>query len=169
MRRSRRSRGGSGASAGNSSAPTRNPALVSVQSRPMGKFRFKFEVDGITMAHFQSVTGLGHEIEVLEQQEGGVNEYMHKLPGQGRYSNLVLKVGWVSTQLVEDWHMGFARNPKGVQRKTGALVLLDDAGQEAKRWDFKGAWPVKWEGPAPDTSQSAIAVESIEIAYEQLT
>lgn len=144
----------------------RNAAKV--QSRPMGKFRFKVEVDGITMAHFQSVSGLNHEIEVLEQQEGGVNEFMHKLPGQGRYPNLVLKLGWISGQMIEDWHMAFTKRP-GSGRKNGSIVLLDDAGNEAARWNFHRAWPVKWEGPSPDTSQSAIAVESIEIAYERLT
>ncbi|MBU0553584.1 phage tail protein [Myxococcota bacterium] len=135
-------------------------------TRSIGKYRFKVEIDGLTVAHFQSVSGLSHEIEVLSQQEGGVNDRLHKLPGQGSYPNITLKVGYVSTAL-ESWHQGFSRGSGG--RKNGSIVLLDDMGQETKRWNFRRAWPVKWEGPDFDANQNQIAVESIEIAHEGIS
>lgn len=137
--------------------------------RPYGKFRFKVEIDGLTMAHFQTVGGLSHEIEVLTHQEGGVNDRLHKLPGQGSYPNISLKLGYVNSALVENWHLGFTRKPGGVGRKNGSIVLLDDDGSEVARWNFQRAWPVKWEGPEPDASGSDILVESIEIAHEGIT
>lgn len=137
--------------------------------RPLGKFRFKVEIDGLTLAHFQSITGLQHEIEAVEFQEGGLNERMHKLPGQGRYPNLVLKVGYVNSELLEGWHTGFSQNPKGVRRKNGSIILCNDDGTPVRRWNFFEAWPVKWEGPQLESSANDILVESVEIAHHGIT
>lgn len=137
--------------------------------RPYGKFRFMVEIEGLALAHFQSVGGLGHEIEVLSYQEGGINERHHKLPGQGSYPNVVLKVGYVDNRLLEGWHRDFSRSPDKVGRKNGSIVLLGDDGSEVARWNFTRAWPVKWEGPELDASQSQILVESVEIAHEGIT
>ena len=133
---------------------------------PYGKFRFKVEIDGITVGHFQSVSGLTHEIEVLTHQEGGVNDRSHKLPGQGSYPNLTLKLGYVHNGFLEDWHGQFSQNPTSVGRKTGSIILLGDDKAEIGRWNFNGAWPVKWEGPEFDANQSQHLVESVEIAHE---
>ena len=133
--------------------------------RPLGKFRFKVEIDGLTLAHFQSISGLQHEIEALEFQEGGVNDHLHKLPGQGRYPNLVLKTGYVATEMLEGWHMGFTQNPGRVRRKNGSIILCDDSGDPVARWNFFQAWPVKWEGPQLDSSGQDILVETVEIAH----
>ena len=133
---------------------------------PYGKFRFKVEVDGVTLAHFQSVSGLTHEIEVLTYQEGGVNDRQHKLPGQGSYPNITFKQGYVHTAFLEDWHFNFSKKPGAVGRKTGSIILLGDEGTEIGRWNFERAWPVKWEGPEFDSGQSEHHVESVEIAHE---
>jgi phage tail-like protein len=139
---------------------------VAAADRPYGKFRFKVEVDGLTLAHFQSVSGLSHEIEVLTHQEGGVNNRLHKLPGQGSYPNLTLKVGYVHNQLLENWHNRFTQKPGSIGRKNVSVVLVDDRSQEVARWSFARAWPVKWEGPEFDASAAQILVESVEIAHE---
>ena len=135
-------------------------------TRPFGKYRFMVEIDGLAVAHFQSVGGLSHELEVLTYQEGGVNDRFHKLPAQGSYPNLTLKTGYVNQYALEDWHVGFTRAPEKVGRKNGSIVLHDDAGQELARWNFTRAWPVKWEGPELDGGATDIAVESMEIAHE---
>lgn len=133
-------------------------------SRPYGKFRFAVEISGLTVAHFQSVAGLAHEIEVYTHQEGGLNDRTHKLPAQGSYPNLVLKAGYAVDDTLESWHRKFPRGG----RKNVTITLRDDAGQALKSWTFREAWPVKWEGPELDASQSQIAVQSIELAHNGL-
>ncbi|MCB1185037.1 MAG: phage tail protein [Myxococcales bacterium] len=133
-----------------------------------GTFNFKLEINGLTLGHFQNVTGLGHEIEVLTHQEGGVNDRQHKLPGQGSFPNVTLKLGYVASELAEDWHFNFAINPKSVGRKDGSIVMLDDAGEELMRWNFVRAWPVKWDGPEFNSGADNLAVETLEIAHEGL-
>lgn len=137
--------------------------------RPLGKFRFKVEIEGLTLAHFQSISGLQHDIEALEVQEGGLNERMHKLPGQGKYPNLVLKLGYVNSQMLEGWHASFTQKPGSVRRKSGSIILCDDAGEPIARWNFFDAWPVKWEGPQLESSGGEILVESVEIAHHGLS
>ncbi len=139
-----------------------------LKTRPYARFRFSVEIDGLQLAHFQSVSGLSHEIEVLSQPEGGMNDRLHKLPAQGSYPNIVMKIGYVDGRLLEDWHFGFVKRPGGVGRKNGSIVLHDDDGREAARWNFVRAWPVKWEGPELDATQSQILIESVEIAHEGL-
>lgn len=136
--------------------------------RPYAKFHFKVEIDGLTLAHFQSVSGLQHEIEALEVQEGGINQRMHKLPAQGRFPNLVLKLGYVNSTALEGWHQGFSQKPSSVKRKNGSIILCDDAGEAVCRWNFFEAWPVKWEGPQLDTGGGEVLVESVEIAHHGL-
>lgn len=134
---------------------------------PYGSFRFKLEVDGIALGHFKSCSGLKHEIEVLEFQEGGVNEFKHKLVGQGSYPNITLKMGFVSNGLAEDWHYEYATaDAKKGKRKTVRIYLLDDAATTVVgQWTLKDAWPVKWEGPEFDASGDNLAVETLEIAH----
>jgi phage tail-like protein len=134
---------------------------------PYGSFRFKLEVDGIALGHFKSCSGLSHEIEVLEFQEGGVNEFKHKLVGQGSYPNITLKMGFVSNGLAEDWHYEYATaDAKKGQRKTVRIYLLDDdVSTVVGEWTLQNAWPVKWEGPEFDASGDNLAVETLEIAH----
>ncbi len=137
-------------------------------TRPFGKFKFLVEIDGLTIAHFQSINGLSHEVEVLTYQEGGVNDRLHKLPAQGSYPNLTLKTGYINTTVMEGWHVGYAKSPGTTGRKNGSIVLLNDDGSELCRWNFTRAWPVKWEGPELDSGGAQIAVETLEIAHEGL-
>ncbi len=44
---------------------------------------------------FQEVAGLSAEITTEEVREGGLNEYVHRLPTGTKYGNLVLKRGYL--------------------------------------------------------------------------
>lgn len=134
---------------------------------PYGAFRFKLEVDGVALGHFKSCSGLKHEIEVLEFQEGGANEFKHKLVAQGSYPNVVLKMGFVSNGIAEDWHYEYAAaDAKKGQRKTVRIYLLaDDAQAVVGQWTLRDAWPAKWEGPEFDGSSDNLAIETLEIAH----
>lgn len=143
--------------------------MVTPQTRPYGKFRWLVEIDGLTLAHFQSVIGLNHQIEVLDQQEGGINDRLHKLPSQGSYPNVTLKLGYTTDKTLERWHRDYLEAPWSAGRKNGSIVMLGDDGSEIARWNFVRAWPVKWMGPDLDATSSQNMVESIEIAHEGIT
>jgi phage tail-like protein len=44
--------------------------------------------------------------------------------------------------------------------------MLNDAGEEAMRYNLYETWPVKYHGPALNARNSAHATEALEIAFE---
>ena len=57
----------------------------------------------LALASFQEVSGLSMEVEVLERNEGGENNYTHKLPGRVSYPNLTLKRGITQDNYFVTW------------------------------------------------------------------
>jgi phage tail-like protein len=53
-----------------------------------------------------------------------------------------------------------------VERKSVSIILLNDAGEEAMRYNLFECWPTKYKGPDLNSRNSAHATEAIEIAYE---
>jgi phage tail-like protein len=119
------------------------------------------------VAGFSECSGLEANIEITEWREGGVNGYVHKFAGRNSYPNVTLRHGVI--YLYDDlwnWHWSWVQ---GVgTRKDGIIVLQDEARNPAKIWKFSRGIPVKWTGPPLNGSQSAIAIESLEIAHEGL-
>jgi phage tail-like protein len=129
--------------------------------------RFYILIDGLAQATFMEVSGLQIETEVLEYAEGGNNGFVHKLPGRTRVSNLTLKRGFALTNALYKWYAGAATGRK-IERKNVSLVLFDAAGEELIRWNFIGAYPVKWIGPQFDASSTMAVVETLELAHAGL-
>lgn len=132
---------------------------------PYCAFQWKVEIDGLVVGHFQEVTGLSVQTEVVKFQEGGLNDREHHLMGQTSYANLVLKNGLTDSAALFEWRAMVDTPGRAGARRNGSLVLLDGTVKELVRWNFVRGWPCKWEGPA-FTYQSAIAVETLEIAHE---
>jgi phage tail-like protein len=127
-------------------------------------YNFRVEITGLVVGGFMEVTGLQVEIEVKDYQEGGQNDYIHKLPGPARYpSNIVLKRGLTDVDILWKWHKDVARGQ--VVRKNGSIILMDDSGKENWRWNFSNAYPVRWIGPQFNAGSATIAVESLELVH----
>jgi phage tail-like protein len=137
--------------------------------------RFVFRVEGVgEIGAFTEVSGLSVDVEVEELKEGGENHFVHKLPGRTRWPNLVLKRGITDSNALFEWFgltsgMGFAGHQSKLDRREGAVVLLDSQGQPLRTWEFKGAFPVKWTGPTLAASSRDVAVEQLEIAHHGFT
>lgn len=127
-------------------------------------FRFVVELDGVIVAGFSEVTGLQVEVEVQEYREGGLNSFMHKLAGPARYpSNLVLKHGITKSRELWQWHQEVASG--SFKRKNGSIILLNSTADEVWRWNFEGAYPVRWNGPDLRGNASEVAVETLELVH----
>ena len=160
---------------------------------PYLAFRFLVEVDGLVLGGFYEVSGLQVEVEVQDYREGGVNDFVHRLPGPTRYpSNLVLRRG-TSDRALWEWHEAIRLGPveagKAARREPGAreaspaeepaaswlkrrdvsVLLTDDAWGEAWRWTFVRAYPIRWSGPELRADSAAVAVEAVELAHEGLS
>jgi phage tail-like protein len=131
---------------------------------PYSNFNFLVEIDGITRAAFADVSGFDSTIDVTEYREGGENTTVRKLPGVTKYSNIVLKWGLTQDAELYQWH---AETIKGnLQRKNGSIIALDRQGNEVVRWNFRNAWPTKWDGPDFTAKGNDVSVETLELAHE---
>jgi len=137
---------------------------VGERSDPYASFRFLVEIDGLVVAGFSEVSGLQAETQIEDYREGGVNDYVHKLPKETTYPNIILKRGITDSDVLWKWHQDVVSGK--IERRSGYIVLLDSEGNETWRWNFIDAYPAKWTGPDLRAENSAVALESIELVHK---
>lgn len=128
-------------------------------------YRFFVEIEGITEATFSECGGLQAETEVFEWEEGGLNEFKHRLPGRTKYSNLVLKRG-IATAKLWEWYAEAIQGK--VQRRSLSVILHGYAGMPEVRWNITAAYPTKWAGPTLKSGATEAAIETLELAHHGL-
>lgn len=123
-------------------------------------------------AAFQEVSGIDPKVAVEEVTEGGVNNYVHQLPGVTKHSNLVLKRGYVTeSSTLADWAEQCVGATLGtpIETRVMTVALLGGDSQPVITWSFDNAWPVKWEVGRFDASKNDLLTETLEIAYSTVT
>lgn len=131
---------------------------------PYFSFRFRILIDQIIEGGFTEVSGLEASTQVEDFREGGVNDYVYKLPKETTFGNLVLKKGLADITTMWNWHRNVVEGI--INRTTVHIVLLKDRSDEPARiWSFKEAYPIKWSGPQLKSDGNTIAFETIEIVH----
>jgi len=133
---------------------------------PYAQYNFILEIEGTTVAGFAEVGGLSMEQDIIEYREGSDTATVRKLPGLRKYGNISLKRGY--TQNRELWEWRKTTIDGLTERKAGAVILRNEAGEPALRWEFREGWVSKYEGPALKATANEAAMESIEIAVEDV-
>ena len=125
---------------------------------------FTVEIDDDrSLGDWTKCEGLSVEWDIHEYKEGGVNDYIHRLPGRTKYQNLKLSrpvtkatadvVAWLKeVSPTQDW-------------PDAKVAVRDAAGTEVAAWTFGSVRPVKWQGPTLDVGQNQVAVEVLELAH----
>jgi phage tail-like protein len=129
-------------------------------------FRFVVEVDKKAQAAFTECTLPSFELEVEEVKEGGLNTYIHQLPGRRRAVKITLKNGVGKCDLLQ-WYLDTLSGT--VVRKPVTLKLLDVKHVPVITWEIANAFPVKWSGPDLRTDSNTIAIQTFELAGGELT
>jgi phage tail-like protein len=135
---------------------------------PYRAYNFIVEIDSIAVAGFSEVSGLSGDTDVVEYREGtDVSMAVRKLPGRPKWGqNLTLKVGMTTSRVLWQWRLAIING--SVDRRNGAVVLLDEQRNRVAEWQFENAWVVKYEGPALNAKGNDVAVETLELAHEGL-
>ena len=148
---------------------------------PYANYRFKLELGSIVVAGFSECSGLNVEVKVFEYKEGGNNSTTLKFPEAATYSNVVLKRGVTSGLDLINWQLDVVngafeinkrpqfpldKNPPANQKKSIAVLLLNEGGEEVRRWNLVRAFPVKWAGPEFKGVGNEVAIETLELAHE---
>ena len=133
---------------------------------PYRGFNFLVEIDGITQAGFQEVTGLDAATPSVDYREGTDPNDVRKLSGLNTYSAISLKRGITDSDELWKWRQTVIDGK--TERRNGSIVLLDEAGAEKIRWNFTNAWPSKWTGPSLNATSTGVAVEVLELTHEEV-
>ncbi len=136
-------------------------ALVRID--PFQGFRFRVEIEGLIVGGFSEASGFQAETQMEEVREGGVNFFVHRLPKETRYQNLVLKKGLADSPLLGDWHNDVI-NGRVVRKKVN-VILLDSTGVPAWCLSFRDAYPVKWISSEFKADSTSVAIETLELAH----
>jgi phage tail-like protein len=133
---------------------------------PYAGFNFTVEIDGVTTAGFTEVSGLDDETEIIEHRTGDLENRVVKLPGLKKFPNIVLKRGFTQDDALWRWRKQVMDGR--TERRSGSIVLHNEAREPALRWNFTAGWPSKLQGPALNAKNNEVAIETLEIAHEGL-
>ena len=136
---------------------------------PMPKFRFEVdlgkELKGIA---FQEVSGMDKEVQVIEYRKSNSKLFStEKMPGIVKYGNITMKRGvFVKDNRFWKWMDEIKMNT--IKRRTVLIKLLDENGKVTMQWILRNAWPTKISGTDLKSDDNSVAVDTIEIAHEQM-
>ncbi len=133
---------------------------------PYTAFNFLVEVDGVTQAGFAECSGLTNETDPIDYRTGDTDTFVTKLPGLRKFPMIVLKRGFTDSKELWDWRKKVIEGR--TERQTGTIILLNEAREEALRFNFTAGWPSKWEGPTFNAKTNEVAIETLEICHEGL-
>jgi len=153
--------------------PTSGGTKTAQRVDPFATCKFHVEIGDIKEAAFSECSGLEIATEVFEYQEGGLNEYAHKLPGRTKLSNVTLKRGFATSNELYNWYLEMEQDlltGKAITRKQVTITLYSTAKQEElMSWTLNDAFPVKWVGPVFKAGEAAVAIETLEFAHHGIT
>jgi phage tail-like protein len=133
-------------------------------SEPALGLRFTVTIDGYgTLGNWSKCEGLTVEFDVHEYNEGGLNTFVHRLPGRAKYQNIKLtRPIDSSSSMVAGWISGVGST---FGRETAQIAVLDPTGSEVVAWSLVDVVPVRWTGPSLDIDSSSVATETLELAH----
>lgn len=133
---------------------------------PYRSFRFLVEIDGIVQGGFNEVTIPDSAQDPIEYREGGDLPTVRKIPGLIKYGNVVLKWGTTDSLELYEWRRQVENGKMADARRNMAVIVLDEEGSPASRWEFSSAWPTKYDAPDLKATGNEMAIETLEIAHE---
>lgn len=146
---------------------SRSPSKSAANANPdaVAELRFLVTLGSITIGRFRECTGIAVEVETKDYMEGGLNDYVHKLPTRLKYPNVVLKRGVTHEAALLDWvQRAHANYPGEWQQLT--IQLLGPGAVPVRSWQFMDAYPVKWTGPNLNAGSNQIATETLELVHK---
>ena len=141
----------------------RNAAFGLFQDPYVG-FRFLVDIQGVIAGGFQEVSGLSAEMSTEDYQEGGMNDFVHKLPKTVKYGDIVLKKGLLDFNMLGAWYQSIVMGAP-IVRMSGSIRILNSKRLPTYSWDFFEAYPIKWEASGVSASNSGIITESITLTH----
>lgn len=142
---------------------------------PFTKFYFSVDIDqGFSDASFAELKVPTASVEVIKYRDGNSKDFtQYNVPGLVTHDPVTLKYALRTTVDFRKWVLDCVKDAgraTGDMRKTTVTISLKDPGGDSavKQWILKNAWVSKYEGPDLNSTATDIAMESIDIAYDNL-
>lgn len=145
---------------------------------PLTKMNFLITVTGVDgTAAFTEASGVEDRVDVIEFQGNLRSLSPVKIPGLVKHGNVTLKMGYTLNQQFKTWVQEcISAQRSAIPRQTVNIEMIDiscSAVQKAtaggsRIWQLTNAWVTKYSGPDLNSAQSEVAIESVELAYEEL-
>lgn len=126
-------------------------------------FSVNFRDSPDMISSFQEVSGLKLTL-ATEHGEDGDNQFIHNMPQQSTFTDLVLKRCLFPNQSLNKWCKNtlenFVFDPKDIH-----LFFLGVNNVPLASWNIFGAYPVSWELAELDTTSNRLAIETLVLKY----
>jgi phage tail-like protein len=84
-----------------------------------------------------------------------------------RFETIVLRRALSQSTELFDWRHNVLRG-KADRREVTIHQLASAGGEIVNSWRLDGAWPCRWTGPSFNAAGTDVAIEELELAYEEL-
>lgn len=149
-------------------------------SYPLTNMNFLVTFGENLTAAFTEVSGVEATVEEIEFRQGNSTSLAPvKIPGLIKHGSVTMKMGYTTDNQLINWIYNCIKEQRtGFARKDVTIELIDirtespaqpvqtDAARPA--WKLKNAWVTKYSAPDLNASGKEVAIESIELAYEEL-
>jgi phage tail-like protein len=144
--------------------------LPGLPTDALAGYHFSIEIDGVSIAQFQEVSGITSELDVIELKENTKDgKYiLHKLPGNRKPPTITLKRAKNASTDLWDWHQKAYQGKITDARKNGSVVVHGYDNQEVSRFNFINAWPSKVSTSALKAGANEVLMEEVTIVCEEL-
>ena len=147
------------------------------QYYPLTKMNFLVTVSSIAgTAAFSEVTGVESSLDVIEFIQGNSGSLAPvKIPGLVKHGNVTLRMGYIIESPFKTWIQECVSEVRGQMPRYDVTIINPGAPTQTvkdsvgtRTWTLTNAWVAKYNAPDLDAKNSDVAIESVEIAYEEL-
>lgn len=131
--------------------------------------RFSIEIDGVSLAQFQEVSGTASEVEVIEIKEVDIKGQMtlKKQIGAVKPPTITLKRAANASMDLWNWHKAALDGKLKDARRNGSIVQYDFGFVEVARYNFANAWVSKLSLSGLKAGENSPSVEEVTIVCEK--
>ena len=142
---------------------------------PYKNFKFRVVWDGRYVAGVSKVSALKRTTEVIKHRDGGDPSTSRKLPGRNEFEPITLERGLTHDRTflawaLKTWNFGAGAGAEMSLRdfrKDIALVIFNEAGQVALRYNIYRCWVSEYQAVSDlDANANAVALEHLKLENE---
>lgn len=145
-------------------------SLIALNGQPEPLFTaasFTLYLDNQKYAEFSECTLPSLEIGNAARVEGGQNSFEHVIMSGRKLGRLTLKKGMTKEKEMLKWYLQALDGQILKAQKEISVVVFNIQKAPIAFWFFGKGIPVKWTGPTLKASESAIAIDTLEIAVHE--